>query len=176
MREFSERDAIRNLQTYLRAQALVDNTFPPVPIDGVFDTQTKKALIEFQNRNNLAPTGIADRTTWDVLYSQYLDILEDTSLPAAIIPFPSYPKNYAIKRGEKSFLVAVLQHMLNEIGVIYNVFEALEINGEYDEATENIIRDFQVRNGLDPTGETDKITWGRIARIYNLTLHYIEQN
>lgn len=176
MRQLTEKDAIRNLQTYLRARALVDSTFPLVSIDGIFDTQTKNALIEFQIRNNLAPTGVADRTTWELLYSQYLDILEQASLPAAIIPFPSYPKDYAIKRSEKSFLVAVLQYMLNEIGIIYNIFDALEINGEYDEATESIIRDFQERNGITPTGETDRTTWGLIARIYNLSLHYIEQN
>ena len=176
MRQFTEKDAIRNLQTYLRAQTLVDSSFPQVPIDGIFDTQTKNALIEFQIRNNLAPTGIADRTTWELLYAQYLEILQNTSLPEAIIPFPSYPSNYTIKKGEKSFLVAVLQYMLNEIGIIYNVFDALEINGEYDEATENIIRDFQKRNGITPTGEVDRQTWGLIARIYNLSLHYIEQN
>lgn len=175
-RQFTEKEAIRNLQTYLRAQGLADNTFPLVPIDGIFDTQTRNALIEFQIRNNLAPTGVADRTTWDYLYTQYLEILDKTSLPAAIIPFPSYPRDYTIKKGEKSFLIAVLQYMLNEIGIIYNVFDTLEINGEYDEATENTIRDFQARNGIKPTGETDRATWGLIARIYNLSLHYIEQN
>ncbi len=176
MRQFTEKDAIRNLQTYLRAQALVDSSFPQVPVDGIFDTQTKNALIEFQIRNNLAPTGVADRTTWELLYAQYLEILQNTSLPEAIIPFPSYPNDYTIKRGEKSFLVAVLQYMLNEIGIIYNVFDTLEINGEYDEATENIVRDFQERNGIEATGEVDRQTWGLIARIYNLSLHYIEQN
>lgn len=176
MRQFTEKDAIKYLQTYLRAQTLVDNTFPLVPIDGIFDTQTQNALMEFQRRNNLPPTGVADRTTWDLLYTQYLDIIRDTSLPAAIIPFPSYPKNYTIKRGEKGFLVATLQYMLNEIGIIYNVFDTLEINGEYDEATEDIIRDFQTRNGIPSTGEVDRKTWEFIARIYNLSLHYIEQN
>ena len=175
-RQFTERDAIIMLQTYLRAQNLVDPTAPKVPIDGIFDTQTKNALIEFQLKNNLAPTGIADRTTWDMLYSQYREILDTTSLPDAIIPFPSYPENYSLMLGDKSFLVAVLQYMLNEIGIIYNVFDALEINGEYDDETEKIIRDFQERNGLNTTGKTDRTTWGRIARIYNLTLHYIEQN
>ena len=174
-RQFTERDAIIMLQTYLRAQNLVDPTAPKVPIDGIFDTQTKNALIEFQLKNNLAPTGIADRTTWDILYSQYREILDTTSLPDAIIPFPSYPENYSLMLGDKSFLVAVLQYMLNEIGIIYNVFDALEINGEYDDETEKIIRDFQERNGLNTTGKTDRSTWGRIAQIYNLALHHIEQ-
>ena len=175
-KQFTERDAITMLQTYLRAQSLVNESAPRVSIDGIFDTQTRNALIDFQLRNNLAPTGIADRATWDLLYSQYLEIIENTSLPEAIIPFPSYPQGYAIKRDQKSFLVAVLQYMLNEIGIIYNVFDVLEISGEYDAETERIVRDFQERNGLIPTGETDKTTWGRIARIYNLSLHYLEQN
>ena len=70
MRQFFEKDAIRNLQTYLRAQMRVDEYAPAVPIDGIFDTQTKDALIYFQNQNGLEPTGIADRATWELLYSQ----------------------------------------------------------------------------------------------------------
>ncbi|MBR2382058.1 MAG: peptidoglycan-binding protein [Clostridia bacterium] len=175
-RQFLEKDAIINLQTYLRAQVfLYPNAIIP-PVDGIFDTQTKNALIDFQIRNSLAPTGIADRITFELLYEQYLDILENSSLPNPIIPFPSHPTNYAIKRGENSFLVAVLQFMLNEIGAVYNVFEAIEINGEYDEATENAIRSFQSINSLSPTGETDRKTWNALARIYNLSLHYIENN
>ena len=175
-RQFLEKDAITNLQTYLRAQAILyPNAIIP-PVDGIYDTQTKNALIDFQLRNSLAPTGVADRTTFELLYDQYLDILENSSLPNPIIPFPSHPINYAIKRGENSFLVAVLQYMLNEIGVVYNVFDALEINGEYDEATENAIRSFQTINSLSQTGEVDRKTWNALSRIYNLTLHYIDNN
>ena len=175
-RQFLEKDAITNLQTYLRAQAILyPNAIIP-PVDGIFDTQTQNALIDFQLRNSLAPTGVADRITFELLYDQYLDILENSSLPNPIIPFPSHPTNYAIKRGENSFLVAVLQYMLNEIGVVYNVFDAIEINGEYDEATENAIRSFQTINSLSLTGEVDRKTWNALSRIYNLTLHYIENN
>ena len=175
-RQFLEKDAIINLQTYLRAQAILyPNAIIP-PVDGIFDTQTKNALIDFQLRNSLAPTGVADRITFELLYDQYFDILENSSLPNPIIPFPSHPTNYAIKRGENSFLVAVLQYMLNEIGVIYNVFDAIEINGEYDEATQKAILSFQTINSLSPTGEVDRKTWNSLARIYNITLHYIENN
>lgn len=175
-RIFTEKDAIIMLQTYLRAQRFINENAPLIAIDGIFDTATKNALIDFQLRNGLAPTGIADRESWDLLYSQYLETLQSNALPDPIIPFPSYPNDYTIKRGERSFLVATLQFILNEIGIIYNTFEAIEINGEYDEATESIIKDFQARNGLVPTGEVDRITWSYLARIYNLSMHYIEQN
>lgn len=175
-RQFTEKDAIRNLQTYLRAQRFIDDNAFFVPIDGIFDTQTRNALIEFQRKNGLPTTGTADRNTWDLLYKQYLEILRDTSLPGPIIPFPSYPDNHSIKMGDRSFLVAIVQYILNEIGIIYNTFDALEINGEYDAETENIIRDFQERNSLPVTGEVDRTTWDFLARIYNLSIHYIEQN
>lgn len=175
MRELTEKDAILNLQTYLRAQALVDENAPSVPIDGIFDSHTRYALTEFQRKNGLSPTGVADRVTWELLYLQYLEILEETSLPEPIIPFPSHPRDFKIQLGDKSFLVATLQFMLNEIGVIYNVFDELEITGEYDTKTASFIRDFQERNGLTPTGEVDRTTWGYLARIYNISMHYIEQ-
>jgi murein L,D-transpeptidase YcbB/YkuD len=174
-RQFTEKAAITNLQTYLRAQSILYPNSPQVPIDGIFDNATRIALIDFQLRNSLAPTGIADRTTWELLYAQYLDILKSSSLPNPIIPFPSYPDDYEIKLGEKSFLVATLQYMLNEIGIIYNTFDNLEINGVYDEATEKAIKDFQERGLLAPTGRVDRATWDSLARIYNLSLHYIEQ-
>lgn len=174
-RQFTEKEAITNLQTYLRAQTVLYPNSPQVPIDGIFDSATRIALIDFQLRNGLSPTGVADKTTWELLYSQYLNILNNTSLPNPIIPFPSYPDSYEIKRGEKSFLVATLQYMLNEIGLIYNTFDMLEINGIYDEATEKIVREFQERGFLPPTGNVDRATWDNLARIYNLSLHYIEQ-
>jgi peptidoglycan hydrolase-like protein with peptidoglycan-binding domain len=65
--------------------------------------------------------------------------------------------------------------MLNEIGIIYNTFDNLEINGVYDKATEKAIKDFQERGLLTPTGRVDRATWDSLARIYNLSLHYIEQ-
>lgn len=175
MRELTQKDAILNLQTYLRAQSLVDENAPSVPIDGIYDSQTRYALTEFQRKNGLAPTGVADCTTWELLYAQYLDILDDTSLPAPVIPFPSYPSDYKIRLGDKNFLVATVQFMLNEIGVIYNVIDTLEIDGVYGAKTAEIIRNFQERGGLPVTGEVDRRTWAILARIYNISMHYIEQ-
>ena len=175
-RQFTEKDAIRNIQTYLRAQSLVyPNTKIP-PVDGIFDSATREALVDFQLRNDLSPTGVADIITYEILYNQYLDITRNNTLSNPIIPFPSYPQNYTIKRGEKSFIVAVLQYMINEIGVVYNTLPLLELNGEYDEETEQAVRKFQELSLLPPSAETDRITWDAIARVYNLSMHYIEKN
>lgn len=174
-REFTERDAIRQLQTYLRAQTLINASAPIIAVDGIFDNATKNALIDFQLRNGLPPTGIADAKSWDLLYSQYLDILKLSSLPNPIIPFPSYPDGYAIERGERSFLVATVQYMLNEIATVFHTFEPIEINGSFDVESELLVKEFQRRNGLLESGKVDRETWDRIAQAYNLSLHYLEQ-
>ncbi len=174
-RQFTEKQAIINLQTYLRAQGALYPELPQVPIDGIFDTATRTALIDFQLRNGLQPTGIADKRTWELLYAQYLDILSTSSLPNPIIPFPSYPNGYEISLGEKSFLVATLQYMLNEIALVYTTLEPPKISGEYDLDTENAVKKFQKSTSLLESGRVDLATWNAIARIYNLSLHYIDQ-
>ena len=174
-RQFTESDAIRNIQTYLRRLSYLDDDAIDPPIDGTFDERTENALRQFQRNNDLAVTGVADRTTWDYLYAQYLLELERTALPDPIIPFPSYPTDYTVSMGEKSFLVSIIQYMLKELSAIYDVFDDVGISGEYDVATKDAITEFQRANMIDVTGEVNKKTWNLLSRIYNLSIHYIEQ-
>lgn len=174
-RQFTEKDAIRNLQTYLRRLSYMDDDMINAPIDGIFEEKTRDAVRQFQRNNDLPVTGIADRQTWDAIYQEYLRELERIALPDPIIPFPSYPVHYRIKSGEESFLVSIVQHMLQELSTLYDTFDGVKINGRYDGVTANAIKDFQLRNSLAPTGEVDKATWNELSRIYNLVLHYIDQ-
>lgn len=175
MRELFEKDAIKNLQTYLRYQRALDGSALSLPVDGIFDDRTRLALSDFQLKNGLSPTGIADRETWDLLYSQYLDALDSLGLPGPVIPFPSYPNDYRIRLGERSFLVAVLQFTLNEIEVVYNILDAIDIDGEYGEETRDAVILLQKIAGLPETGEVDRATWDHIVKIYNLSMHYIDR-
>ena len=65
-----ERDAISNTQKYLRQLSYHDGDIPPVPIDGIWDTETVRALTAFQRKNGLAPTGRVDRATFELLKLQ----------------------------------------------------------------------------------------------------------
>ena len=76
-----ERQAIRNLQRYLRQLAFFDDALLPLPQNGLWDPHTRDALIAFQRKNGLPPTGVADEQTWNLLYSQYLASIEEKSPP-----------------------------------------------------------------------------------------------
>lgn len=169
MAEFiNERDAIRNLQKYLRQLGYFDTDMPLIPIDGIFESNTRDALMMFQTKNGLAPTGVADKETWDALFTEYLASLADNAPTVMIDPFPRFPEGYKIVSGDAWFLVDIVQHILEELRVRYDDFENVTRTGVYDAETERAIMDFQRRNSLPETGFTDKATWNELANQYNI--------
>ena len=163
----NESDAIFNLQKYLRQLAYFDDDLPLVPIDGVFERDTEDAIMKFQRKYGLSETGIADKTTWDLIFLKYLESLANNSVPSMIAPFPRTPSNYTMTLGDSWFLVEILQYMLEELKSRYDGFEPVLRTGIYDEPTENAVKVFQMRNSLPVTGKTDVLTWNSIANQYN---------
>jgi len=162
-----ERDAIMMIQTYLRHLSFHNTDIPPVPLDGIWDRETRESVIAFQVANELSPTGIVDRETWDRLKEEYDKSVAQNSPPIRLDLFPRMPKGYSLKEGEKSFLAVAVQHILDELEKIYR-FPALSSSGVYDEITASNIREFQARNRLTYTGEVDRETWDALAIQYNL--------
>ena len=54
-------DAIRNLQTYLREISFYDSSIPRVPIDGLYDTDTRAAVLEFQRTRGFEASSNVDK-------------------------------------------------------------------------------------------------------------------
>ena len=161
-----ERRNIEILQRYLRQLSYFEE-LTPVPVDGIYGSETAEAVREFQRRAGLPVTGLVDRETWDAIYLAYLASIAENSPPERVSIFPRIPKNYAITEGESWFLIEILQYMLIELSRDYDRFGPLEISGVYDGATVAAVRDFQGRNGLPVTGEVDKATWNAIVNQYN---------
>lgn len=162
----TESAARANLQKYLRQLAYFDENIPFVPTDGNSASATTEALRAYQARRGLPVTGVADQETWEALYEDYLVSLEEEAPPSRFSPFPSEPKNYSIKPGDEGFAVAAVQHMLEEISVLFPI-AAVEVTGIYDDATRNAVSEVQARYLLPVTGEVDKLTWNALVRLYD---------
>ena len=161
-------EATENLQRYLRQLSYHDpNIFSP-PIDGVFASDTERSLRSFQRAYGLPVTGIADRDTWEVLYGAFRASLTANSPPRTVAILPFLPTPVLITQGSHSFAVSVLQYMLRELSALYTDFEAVEITGVYDNATENAIKSFQKKNRLPESGITDVPTWNAVTDQYNM--------
>ena len=162
----NRQQAITNLQRYLRRLSFEGSDYKTVPIDGIFDSATRDALIEFQRANGLEPSGIADKLTWDTLYEEYLRA-EGNAEREYLNFFPDLPTSYAVREGESLLLVSIIQLLLMELSVTYDVFEDVVQSGVYDERTVEAIKKFQRISGLDVTGEIDRATYNRIVREYS---------
>ncbi|MBO5938479.1 MAG: peptidoglycan-binding protein [Clostridia bacterium] len=158
--------AVRNLQRYLRRLSFEENAILPVPIDGIFDTRTEEALMEFQRMYELPVTGRADRGTWDLLFAEYLRLSEEEDRIEAIDLFPKVPPNYVTTLGEESAFILLLQWLLSELLVIYDTLPEFARSGRFDQPTSDAVREFQRIQRIEETGLVDRNTWNRIAREY----------
>lgn len=160
-------DAILNLQKYLRAISFVDSRITRVPLDGIFDTETQQAVREYQSTRELVETGIVDKLTWDTLFDEYMLITEAQERTQSINFFPSAPTDYEATVGDESIFISVAQMLLRELSVIYDGFPNIEINGIFDDATEEAVKTFQEASLLSPTGRIDNVTWNRLSSDFN---------
>ena len=164
-RPLNLQDAIYNLQKYLRAISFADERVSRPPLDGIFDSATEESVRSFQSSRGMNASGIVDKATWDAIYEEYKALALVEELPF----FPSTPIGYAAKIGEESSFISILQILLQELSSVYDIFEAVEITGIFDTATENAIKELQRASGLPVTGELDKNTYRRL--LYDLSSH-----
>lgn len=160
------RESVKNLQRYLRRLSYVYPEIPPVPVDGIFNTATKDALIAFQSGAGVPATGVADAETWDLLYEAYLDVLFGASEPASLPLFPLFPVDYAVRRGDENFIVSAIQFLLREISTLYEFPLPVVVSGKFDEATERAVIEAQRLFLLPPTGEVNKRLWNYLVGAY----------
>ena len=166
----SEEQAIRNLQRYLRQLSYFDEDIEPILINGIWNDETQNALMTFQRKNKLSPTGTADEQTWNLLFSQYESSIEENSPPASVPFFPRQPIGESLGLGDEGFVVSVIQFLLEELSVLYDGLENVTVRGIYDESTKSAISEFQKRNLFPQTGRVDKRTWNRLVTSYELAL------
>ena len=76
----SSSDAVSLLQEYLNFVATVFTEIPTVPVTGYFGTQTQNAVIAFQNRFGIEPTGTVAAATWLALTTIYSDLYNGSRL------------------------------------------------------------------------------------------------
>ena len=157
-------DAIRNLQTYLREISFYDSSIPRVPIDGLYDTDTRAAVLEFQRTRGLEASSNVDKETWDAIYDEYRAIKRANTRERTPSFFPDHASGYVAQMGEKSSFVAIVQLMLRELSADFDEIGELAIDGIYGKATADAVSAFQRASLLDVTGEVDLETYNRLSR------------
>ena len=107
--------------------------------DGVFGAITEDAVKDFQRKNGLTEDGVVGGNTWKTLLT----------LP----PFPT------LKKGDGGAYVKYLQRKLESYFIPVG-----SIDGVFGQRTENAVKEFQQRNGLETDGIVGKNTWAALTK------------
>ena len=167
----NEKEAISNIQRYLRTLISRQNArIFSVPIDGIYDSATRNAISEFQKMYSLPVTGVVDKITFDMLFSEYTRAIRATERISPSF-FPGTPIGYETELGERSFFVELIQFILGELRISYDSIPFFDRTGEFDKDTSSAIKEFQRLSSLPATGRVDAETWNALSRAYN-ALYY----
>jgi peptidoglycan hydrolase-like protein with peptidoglycan-binding domain len=120
--------------------------FNPGAIDGIYGTNTEKAVKEFQKKTGITVDGIAGKQTYNALQS-YLRTQTSTSKSTSSTSNNSNDwTGQTLRKGSQGEAVKDLQRMLNSAG--YNV----KVDGIYGSETEGAVRSFQKSVGISVDG------------------------
>lgn len=157
---------VRSLQTMLRTIAQITPARYIPEADGIYAQQTASAVSEFQRRNGLKPTGVADQQTWERIVREFEPARVETekAQPVQITLNPGQ----IISQGETHHILYLVQTMLFTLGLMTEGIPTPENTGVLDSQTERAILAFQLHSGLKPTGSLDKQTWKALALQYSL--------
>ncbi len=156
---------VQTVQYFLNVLSAYYNTIPSVDINGILNTQTREAIMEFQKVMGLPVTGIVDEQTWNSMYNSVAGILD--TLPPSAIALPSliWP-GVVYSLGSEGPGVYIIQQYLSYIASVLEGLPPAEPDGVYGPETEEAVRNFQEYFGIDVTGKVDQYTWNRIVMIY----------
>ena len=154
-------EAVRTVQYYLSFLSFFFENIDFVPLTGVFDAKTERAVRAFQETYGLTADGIVGRQTWNKLTSVYNDIV--SSLPAdyQTVLGTVFPGKMIVL-GDTGDSVRIIQENLNNIAEYDPAIPKVNVTGVYDDATLSAVAVLQAQIGREPSGAVDPIIWSEI--------------
>lgn len=149
--ELDERgEGVRQLQESLQARGYAVGT-----PDGQFGPNTQGRVRDYQRDNGLPQTGVADAAMLQSLgVGRHIHAMPDRALDDG-----------RLQRGEMGDSVRRLQQALADQG------QQLQVDGDFGRGTQDALRRFQERAGLEATGVADRTTLQRLELDHLLTEH-----
>ena len=157
---------VETIQYYLNVLAYFNANLNTFPITSLYDANTKNAVQVFQNNFGVTPTGVVDRTTWDLIVGLYSDVVSALPVDYSGKYAKLYP-GYFLTPGSVGENVLNLQTYLSAIARNDTRIPPVTPDGFYGNSTRDAVYVFQEINGLPITGSVGPVTWRRIAINYD---------
>ncbi len=132
-----KRAAVREIQKYLYFLSDAEkNEIPRIPVDGIFDFETKNAVMAFQKTKDLPQTGTVDFQTHTLLYEAYEEMTADSNTPDYIFGDGTLP----FREGDMNEDVRVMHIMINELSKEYSEIENVGTGAYFSSRTGDEIK------------------------------------
>ncbi len=151
--------AVEQVQFWLDTVARYYSDLTAPSVDGVFGTGTQNAVIAFQNKFGLVADGVVGENTWNKLYEEYEDILNDNGTANA---YPGTP----IRNGDSGDDVKQIQFWLRIAKTNYSALNNLSVDGIFGNGTQSAVEAFQRYFGLTDDGVVGALTWDKLYSVY----------
>ena len=115
-------EAVRQVQIYLNG---INDAF--VMPSGVYDENTRIAVIGYQRSHGLEPTGTVDRATFDSIYKDYVSAYQSKRLYGTAGSLISFP----IREGDMSSEIIHLNRTLETLLRYYGITHRLRCGSFY---------------------------------------------
>lgn len=156
-------EPVRSLQTFLR-KISGSRDIPTVVPDGIFGSQTKASVEEFQRLYLLPVTGEVDLKTWRKIIEIFDEVTEETAPPKRLLIFPE--EAYIIDVGTEDEYLYVIQGALKGISNNVENVPELDVTGVHDKASVDAVKSVQKIAGIEENGIINKETVNAITNVY----------
>lgn len=159
-----KKSAVREIQRYLFV--LSDRKYksiPRIPIDGIFDEETKAAVIEYQTVKFLTPSGIVDLETFNSLYEDYMLVVDNFYTNDYIIGDSSFP----LSENDQNEDVRALHLIINELRKSYPQIKNVGTGAYFSRRTGDAIEQLRELFIFPSSRAVDKELYRRLQRELN---------
>lgn len=156
---------IQLVQYFLNVLSAYYESIPAVDINGMLDSQTRRAIMEFQKTFELPITGIIDDESWLEMYSSVEGILRTIPPSAIALPALLYPDE-VFREGSEGPDVYIMQQFLLFISTVISDIPSVVPDGIFGPETTEAVTAFQNLYGIEPNGIINENTWDEIVRVY----------
>ena len=148
---------VREMQTWLCAVGE-----EPPAVDGIYGPETAACVRAFQAAHGLPETGETDRITWEALRDACDLCTAENSPPRPVSLF-----KHTLRIGDRGDCVVMICLMINALSRRFKGISPVTVQSGYCHDLSAAISSLQHCFGLEPTGNTDKITWDRLVLLYD---------
>ncbi len=141
---------VKKIQSYIN---IIRTQYPMIPllqVDGIFGSNTKRAVTVFQGLFSLKMDGIIGSDTWDSLITEF---------KAMNVPLSNESSSTPLQQGSTGLAVQKFQMYLNDV---LRPIIPLKEDGIYGANTYNEVMLFQANENLSVDGLLGNKTWNRI--------------